>query len=93
MPLFTSISFTETTWEAPAEGYVSLMDQQLEELKKATAEPEQTSAQPVLTKKKKKKKKKKEAEEEYYEEPEEEEPAPEPVPANPYGQWETVEKP
>ena len=89
----------ETCWEAPEEGFVSLMDQQLEELKNATAEVAQTAAEPVITKKKKKKKKKKqeeeEEEEEYYEEDyrEDEEQPIESAPSAPYGQWQTVEKP
>ena len=87
----------ETCWEAPAEGFVTLMEQQLEELKNATTDMKETSAEPIITKKKKKKKKKKEMDEEFYEEYEEEfqgeeEVATESVPVAPYGQWETVQK-
>lgn len=88
---------TETCWEAPAEGYVTLMEQQLEELKNATTDTKETSAEPMITKKKKKKKKKKEMEEEFYEDYDdefqgEEQTAAETTSVNPYGQWETVQK-
>lgn len=89
----------ETCWEVPAEGFVSLIEQQLEELKNATTDNNQTSAEPMINKKKKKKKKKKERmDEEFYEENEEEyhgeeEETAEATPPNPYGQWESVKKP
>lgn len=101
--LFRLLSFNlndiilETSWEVPTEGYVSLMEQQLEELKNATADKNETSAEPIINKKKKKKKKKKESEGEFYENNEEEfqedETASEATSATPYGQWETVQKP
>lgn len=88
---------TETSWEPPAEGFVSILDQQLEELKKATDESQDVSVQPIVTKKKKKKKKKKEGHffpgGEDQEEEQEEEDTPGYDPSNPYGQWQTVEKP
>ncbi|XP_046458330.1 WW domain-binding protein 4-like isoform X2 [Daphnia pulex] len=94
---YWNVETNETCWEAPAEGFVTLMEQQLEELKNATTDTKETSAEPVITKKKKKKKKKKEMEEEFYEDYEEEfqgeeEAAAESAAANPYGQWETVQK-
>ena len=90
------IYFSETTWEEPAEGFVSVLEQQLEELKNCT-EDQGMSAEPMLKKKKKKKKKimfehgfttsVTEADEaELREEKEALAAAP-----NPYGQWQTVE--
>lgn len=77
------------------------MEQQLEELKNATTVNNGTSAEPVINKKKKKKKKNKKeqdrAEEEFYEENDEDfqslDEVGETVPVNPYGQWESVQKP
>ena len=91
--------FLETCWEAPEEGFVSLLDQQLEELKNATetTESQGTSAQPIINKKKKNKKKKQmfadgfdNLHNNYPEEEEPENPSSD-VQAAPYGQWETVE--
>ena len=94
MPIFLK---KETTWEAPAEGFVSILDQQLEELKKATEEGQDVSVQPTVAKKKKKKKKKKEGQfipgGEDQEEEQEEEDTSGYDPSNPYGQWQTIEKP
>lgn len=90
----------ETCWEAPAEGFVSLLDQQLEELKNATEgnESQETSAQPVIHKKKKKKKKQMfengfdNLHNNYPEEVEPEDPSALDSQAAPYGQWETVQR-
>lgn len=92
-----SKSWIETCWEAPAEGFVSLLDQQLDELKKETETQADTSAQPVLNKKKKKKKKKKEQEQfeedEYYEEEDQDGARQEEDGVASIGQWQSVEKP
>lgn len=92
---YWNIETNETCWEEPSEGFVSLLDQQLEELKKETETQVDTSAQPVLKKKKKKKKKKEMQEEEYYEEEEQQQEEEEDTQqaAAPYGQWQTVVKP
>jgi len=96
---YWNVDTQETCWEAPEEGFVSLLDQQLEELKNATetTESQGTSAQPIINKKKKNKKKKQmfadgfdNLHNNYPEEEEPENPSSD-VQAAPYGQWETVE--
>jgi len=96
---YWNVDTQETCWEAPEEGFVSLLDQQLEELKNATeaTESQETSAKAVLNKKKKKKKKKQMFEDGFdnlhnnYPEEEPEDNSAADSQAAPYGQWETVE--
>ena len=95
---YWNVDTQETCWEAPEEGFVSLFDQQLEELKNATEATgsQVTSARAVLNKKKKKKKKLMFQDgldnlHNNYPEEEPEDDSAADFQAAAYGQWETVE--